>query len=197
MGAWLPTPLRPWLIGLYTQIDLIDEEKDFLKWLSILDQMPAVYRRSGVPYKIANHWAKAVKSTPMEFFDAATVELKDWRNIFISIDNNDAEPYREFWKWTGPNPYQVRIWLAEVLRKFFNLLMEEHNQLLEKQRNPEGHGQEVEPDEDTGSKPEMPSDLEPEEAESWQEVEQIERKILEREQAEDQQEQKEDRGIRR
>ncbi|MDP2728470.1 MAG: hypothetical protein Q8P59_13130 [Dehalococcoidia bacterium] len=180
LGALLPAPLRPWLYGLYAQVDLIEGERDFLKWLTLLDKMPGVYRHSGVPYKIAEHWSKSVKETPMIFFDAATVEEKDWSNIFIKVDNNDLDSYRQFWKWTGPNPYQVRIWVAEVVRKFFNAIMAEHSKLLEEQRNPEGHGQEVIPEE--GEDVEPPSEeASPEEAKSWKETEELEKRLLHRE----------------
>lgn len=182
LGIHLPMPLRQWLVDLYGQIDFIDNFKYFILWLKQLDKMPAIYRRSGVKYDIANHWHKAIQDTPMEFFDAAATELKDWRNIFLKVDSKNEQEYKEFWKWSGPNPYQVQIWLAEVLRKFINALWKEHSQKLEEQRNPEGHGQE--PDHEEGE------DIEPsaDEAESWKETEALEKKLLEREKQQEQQE---------
>lgn len=177
LGQWLPMPLRDWLMALYGQIDFIEDYRDFRIWLAMLDKLPAIYRRTGVPYKLAEHWTQAVKETPMTFFDAATVEEKDWSNIFIKVDNKNEQPYKDFWEWTGGNDYQVRIWLAEVVRKFFNNVMAEHNQMLEQQRNPKLQGGEPPPpgEETTGPHPDY------DDADSWAETEKLERKLLERE----------------
>ena len=185
LGTHLPMPLRQWVIDLYSQIDLIEDFRYFKIWLLSLDKMPAIYRRSGVPYDIAKHWGDSVNETPMDFFDAAATQVKDWRNIFLKVDTKNEQSYKDFWEWTGPNAYQVQVWLADVLRKFINALWAEHTQMLEEQRNPEGHGQEVKQEE--GEK------LEPteEEAGTWQETEQLEKRLLERERQEDAKKQQE------
>lgn len=185
LGTHIPMPLRQWLIGMYTQIDLIEDFRHFSTWLLSLDKMPAVYRKTGVPYNIAQHWADAVSGTPMDFFDAAATEMKDWSNIFLKVDTKNRQTYQDFWDWTGPNPYQVQIWLADVMRKFFNAIWTEHQEMLEKQRNPQGHGQDVKKED--GEEPE------PEEAqgETWQETEQLEKRLLDKERREDAEDQQE------
>ena len=61
--------------------------------------------------------------------------------------------------------------------------------MLEKQRNPEGHGKEVQPEEG--------KDVEPEESEAktWQETEQLEKRLLDRERQEDAQDQREQNPV--
>lgn len=176
LGRDLAMPLRGWVEGLYSQIDLINSEDYFLRWLRMLSKLPAVYRRTGVPYKVAEHWASAVRDTPMDFFDSAASELKEWNSIFIKVNTKNMKSYSEFWKWTGPNPYQVKIWLAEVVRKFFNALWAEHGKMLEEQRNPEAR-------EEKEDKPQLPESIEEdsEEAKTWKETEQLLEKLRGRE----------------
>lgn len=165
LGKLLPMPLREWMERMYNHVKLIDDFNDFYFWLQDFRKVREIQRRSGVDYDIGNHWSQALEDNPMLNFEAADDEVKDWREIFYSIDKSPQE-YREFWRWAG-NTFQVRLWIANVFRSFWNYIWAEHQQLLEDQLQP------AEPQNDPSKKVDeekaAPESWEQEEAEASEE----------------------------
>lgn len=166
LGKWLPQPLKQWLEDMYRHIQIIDDFNDFYLWLQDFSKVREIQRRSGVPYDIGLHWSTALDNTPMLNFDAANDEARDWREIFYAIDKNPQE-YKEFWRWAA-NPYQVRLWVANVYRMFWNGIWGEHLEKLSEQLEPdtpENPDKKVQPEK-------TPEPSEPDKPETWEQEEQ-------------------------
>lgn len=135
LGKVIAQPLKRWLEQMYAHINLVKSFDEFYLWVQDFRKVREIQRRSGVPYDIGEHWRSALEEADFTQFSAADQEILDWSAVFLDPGKNPND-LRKFWQWVA-NPFEVRLWLGDIFRKFWYNIWQEHLQMLEDQFNPE------------------------------------------------------------